>query len=326
MFNFLKQLLKPRAVHAKWLILLLLVTFFLLGFMGYLKPIEIFLSAERFSFQISSINISLYLIIKGSIAIIFMFWTVGILSEFIENRIKKLPKIRAGNKALITKIFQIFIYSLSFLILLDLLGINLTALTVFSGGIGIGLGFGLQKIASNFISGIILLFEKSIEDDDLIELDDGTFGSIKHTSARYTLIETFDGKEIMIPNEEFVTNRVINWTYSNTKGRIQVPIGVSYQSDIEKARQLIIEAAEEHSRCSKEPKPECYLREFGDSSVNFLLLFWVDDIIKGRYLPQSEVLFSIWKKFHDNNIDIPFPQRDLHIKNLDTLTGTTNGK
>jgi small-conductance mechanosensitive channel len=133
------------------------------------------------------------------------------------------------------------------------------------------------------------------------------------------LFETFDGKEIMIPNEDFVTTRVINWTYSNTKGRVAINIGVSYKSDIKKARELILEAAREHERCSQDPEPTCFLREFADSSVNFLLFFWVDDIIKGRYQPQSEVMFAIWDKFAENNIEIPFPQRDVHIKNPEAL-------
>lgn len=315
MYSLFLNFLRPRAVYAKWLLLIFLVAFFSLGFMNYLKPIEEFLDSEHLSFQVGTLKFSVYLLLKGAIAIIVLFWVAGIVSEFGENHIKNIRGMRASNKALITKALQILIYFLSFIITLDVLGIDLTALAVFSGAVGIGLGFGLQKITSNFVSGVILLFEKSIENDDLIELNDGTFGIIKHTSARYTLIETFDGKEILIPNEDFVTNRVTNWTYSNTKGRIEIAIGVSYNSDIEKAQQLMLEAAMEHPRCSKDPKPSCFLREFGDSSINFRLFFWVDDVLEGRYEPQSDVMFSIYRKFKENGIEIPFPQRDLHIKN-----------
>ena len=122
---------------------------------------------------------------------------------------------------------------MAFLFSLDLIGLDIMTFTVFSGAVGIGIGFGLQKVTSNFISGLILLFEKSIEQDDLIELNDGTYGFVQHTGARYTLIETFDGKEIMIPNEDFITNRVINWTYSNSNGRVDIELGVSYNSDLE---------------------------------------------------------------------------------------------
>ena len=153
----------------------------------------------------------------------------------------------------------------------------------------------------------------------MVELSDGTVGFVRHTGARYTLVETFENREIMIPNEDFITNRVTNWTFTNSKGRIDINIGVSYGSDLDKVYKLILEAAEENPNCSKDPKPECYLREFGDSSVNFLLYFWVDDIIKGKNRPRSEILFTIWRKFKEHNVEIPFPQRDLHIKNPEAL-------
>ena len=314
MHNLITLFLKPRVRYAKWLLLLLVIAFFSLGFLDYLELIESFLSTDRFSFQIGDIKFSLYLLLKGALTLIVLFWVTGIFADFGERRIKRIKGVRASNKALLTKALQIFIYFIAFLMVMNVMSIDLSSLAVIGGAVGIGIGFGLQKITSNFISGIILLFEKSIEDDDLIELIDGTLGTIKHISARYTLIESSDGKEIMIPNEDFVTNRVINWTYSNTKGRIQVTIGVSYKSDIELAHKLIIEAASEHPRCSAELKPECFLREFGNSSVNFLLLFWVDDINKGRNQPQSDVMFSIWRKFQENNIEIPFLQLDIHYK------------
>ncbi|WP_051548241.1 mechanosensitive ion channel family protein [Sneathiella glossodoripedis] len=121
----------------------------------------------------------------------------------------------------------------------------------------------------------------------------------------------------MIPNEDFITNRVTNWTFTNPKGRVEILIGVSYNSDIEFARELILQAATENERCSKDPAPQCYLREFADSSVNFLLYFWVDDVTEGRFEPQSDVMRAIWRKFKEHNIEIPFPQRDVHIKSKD---------
>lgn len=123
----------------------------------------------------------------------------------------------------------------------------------------------------------------------------------------------------MIPNEDFITNRVTNWTFSNSKGRVEINIGISYESDIEKAMELILEAAKEHPRCVDDPEPTCYLREFADSSVNFLLFFWVADVTEGRFEPKSDVMRSIWKKFKEHNITIPYPQRDLHIKNPEAL-------
>ena len=140
------------------------------------------------------------------------------------------------------------------------------------------------------------------------------------------LIETFDSKEILVPNEDLITSRVTNWTYTNSRGRVEISVGVSYGSDIEKAHELILEAAREHPRCIEEPEPKCYLRNFGDSSVDFILHFWVDDVTKGRWEPHSEVMFDIWRKFKENKIEIPFPQRDLHLKTSETIKVRSNGK
>ena len=253
--------------------------------------------------------------IKALITIVLFFLITGILTEFGEKRIKSIQGIHSSNKALINKAFHILIYFFGFIIALNILGIDLTAFAIFSGAIGIGIGFGLQKITSNFISGLILLFEKSIENGDMVELSDGTYGLIRKTSARYTLLETFEGREMMIPNEDFIINRVTNWTFNNRKGRLELNIGVAYESDIERAMELILEAAREHPRCMKDPGPSCYLKEFGDSSVNFMLFFWVEDVSSGRYRAKSDVMMSVWKKFKEHNITIPFPQRDIYIKN-----------
>ncbi len=319
MTNLLTQLLKPSERNSKLLLAIIAITFLATGLLGYLNPIITFLDSEALTFQVGETRISAYLVVKALIAITVLFGVASIFSEQGEKKIKALHRINASNRALMTKAFQIFIYFIAALIAFDILGIDLTALTVLGGAIGIGIGFGLQKITSNFISGLILLFEKSIEVDDLVELEDGTAGFVRHTSARYTLIETFEGRELMIPNEDFITKRVTNWTFSNTRGRIDINVGVSYGSDLELVCKLIVEAASEHPRCSKETPAECFLVDFGESSVNFTLFFWVEDIIEGRKRPRSDVLFSIWRKLKENNIEIPFPQRDLHIKNPEAL-------
>jgi small-conductance mechanosensitive channel len=319
MNKILTRLLRPKEWIVKLLLAIVVVAFLAAAFLGYLNPIITFLDSDTLAFQVGETRISAYLVVKALLAITLLFWVAGLFSDLSEKKIKTLRNIKASNRSLITKALQIFIYFIAALIALDVLGIDLTALTVLGGAIGIGIGFGLQKITSNFISGLILIFEKSIEEDDLVELEDGTAGFVRHTGARYTLIETFEGRELMIPNEDFITKRVTNWTFSNTKGRIDIDVGVSYGSDLEKASELILEAANEHPRCSKDTAAECFLVEFGDSSVNFTLFFWVDDIIEGRKRPRSDVLFSIWRKFKENNIEIPFPQRDLHIKNPEAL-------
>ena len=318
------HILKPKGSLAKWLVFLTMLAALALGTMGYFETIRHYTDTEALSFKLGDYRISAYEAMKALLIIALVFWSAAIASDIADSRIGKLKRLRAANRALMLKIVQIGIYFVSFLFALDILGIDLTTLTVFSGALGIGLGFGLQKIASNFISGIILLLEKSVEQDDLIELSDGTSGFVRKANARYMLIETFDSREILIPNEDLITNRVVNWTLTSSKGRIEIPIGVSYGSDIEKAKDLILEAATQHPRCMSDPGPKCYLRHFGDSSVDFILHFWVSDVTEGRWEPHSDVLFSIWHKFKENGIEIPFPQRDLHLKTPETISIVTS--
>ncbi|WP_169569391.1 mechanosensitive ion channel family protein [Sneathiella limimaris] len=312
------KILKPSGWRAKILLVVILAIFLSLDYWEVVQPIKTFLESDVMAFSIGEFRVTAYLVIKGSLLVFLLFWVTGIISEFGENRIKKINSLRASNKALIVKAFQIAVYFFAAIFFLDVLGIDLTNMAIFSGAVGIGIGFGLQKITSNFISGLILLFEKSVEEEDLVEMPDGTFGFVRHTGARYTLIEEFDGKEVMVPNEDFITSKVTNWTFTNTRGRVEIHVGVSYDCDIENARELILQAASEHPRCSHDPAPQCFLREFGDSSVNFLLYFWVDDVNMGRFEPHSDVMRTIWRKFKEHDIVIPYPQRDIHIKSQET--------
>lgn len=301
-----------------WTVALLTTATVSLSMLNLLGPLAEIL--DSYSFSLGKVKISLLKVIKLIFTLCILFWSAGILSKFIESYVKKIKALKTRSRELIIKAFQALLYFTIFLTILNILDIDLTALAVFSGAIGVGIGLGLQKIASNFISGIVLLFEDSVQLGDLVEIDGGISGIVKHAGTRYTLIELFDGREVMIPNEEFITQRIINWTLSNSKGRVEIKVGVGYNSDLEKAKQIMLECACGHPRCSKDTEPLCFLSEFGDSSVNFLLYFWVDDVIEGRLGPKSDVMFSIWKKFKENNIEIPFPQRDIHIKNADALT------
>ena len=320
MKNLLVSLLKPRAWVAKLLLISIATAFTALAYLGHLEPLKNFLNSEALTFKVGDFKLSIFFVLKIIFSVVILFWLAGIFAEFGENQIKKYSHMRSSNRAIVTKALQILIYFTAFIIALDLLGLDLTGLTIFSGAVGIGIGVGLQKITSNFISGIIILFEKAIEEGDLIELSDGTTGIVTRTGARHTRIETLQNRDIMIPNEDFITGRIINWTYSDTTGRIDIEIGVAYGSDLRLARELMLAAANEHPRCCKAPKALCFLDSFGDSSVNFLLYFWVDNIIEGNKEPKSDVLFSIWDKFKQHEIEIPFPQCDVHINNRETLT------
>ena len=314
MKNIWMNIIKPKAFHAKWLLLVFLAGVMYLWTQGYFDAAKEYLDTEELTYEVGSFKVSIYTALKALLSIIVVFWTTSIVIEFSDKRISSIKKMRISNKVLVQKILQIVIYIIAFLFVMNILGINLTSLAVFSGAIGIGLGFGLQKVAANFISGMILLFERALKPGDLVELDDGTFGFVRKSSSRSTLIETFDGKEILVPNEDFITKRVTNWTMSNNKARVDIPIGVSYGSNLDKVVEICLECAKKHERCLNDPEPVCWLREFGDSSVNFILIFWVSDVTLGRWNVQSEVMFDIWNKFKEYDIEIPFPQRDLNIR------------
>lgn len=265
-------------------------------------------------FKLGKIKISLYLIIKAFIVLLLVFWLSGLISRKSKSYFENNKNIKSSTKGIISKFIDIIIYSIVGLIILKTFGVDLTALAVIGGAVGVGIGFGLQKIASNFISGIILLFEKSVEVGDIVELDNGNiYGTIKHFGGRYTLVEANDGKEIMIPNEEFIISKVTNWTYSNNRARIEIKVGISYDSDIKLAKEIMLKLALEHKRCIKYPEPECYATSFNESDISMILYFWINDIIDGRMSAKSDVMIKILEQFQQNNIKIPFPQREIKI-------------
>ena len=292
-------------------IALVIIPITLLQLFGVWKPITTELKHWRMT--VGTVDITAYAAIKSIAAVIVLFWFASFITNLMDGRLKRIKSLRASNRVLIMKIFQILLYFVVFILLMQILGISLTALSVFGGALGVGLGFGLQKIASNFISGIILLFEKSMQVDDIIELQDGTFGTIKHTGARYTLIETPEGKEVLVPNEDFITQRMVNWTYSSKKARVEINVGVAYGTDMKLARSLMLQAASSHQSCIVDPTPQCYLTEFADSGITLMLHFWINDINDGRLAPKSDVMLSILESFSAHNISIPFPQREVRV-------------
>ena len=326
MTKFWTRIIKPSGAWSRWLLFLTLVAIVAAGVTGNLDVVRQYLDTEALTFRLGDFHLSLYGVLRACLLLVLIFWTTAAIAEGVQHRVHAMHNLRGTTRTLISKIGQIVIYIIAFLISMDILGINMTTLTVFSGAVGIGLGFGLQNITSNFISGLILLLERSVEIDDLVELPDGTTGFVRRSSARYTLIETLDGKEVLVPNEDFIIGHVTNWTLSTSKGRIEIKVGVAYDSDLEKAHALILEAATEHPLCIQDPAPQCFLRNFGDSSIDFILLFWVADVTLGRWKPQSDVMFAIWHKFRDNGIEIPFPQRDLHIKSPAALKEFIDGQ
>ena len=271
---------------------------------------------DGYALHLGDVRLSIFIVLKALVVLIVVMWISNLVSKRSKRYISSRTELHLSTRNIISKVVDISIYFLVFLIVLKTFGVDLTALAVIGGAIGVGIGFGLQKIASNFISGMILLLEKSIEVGDIIEVDNGAvLGTVKYFGGRYTQIQCFDGKEIMVPNEDFIIGKVTNWTYSDNKGRIKIDMGVAYGSDLEKVREIMISCAEEHPRCLKDPEIGCFLTGFGDSDIQFSLYFWVDDVDEGLFGPKSDVYMAIWKKFKKHKIEIPFPQREVKILN-----------
>lgn len=321
MSKWLKNVVKPGRILEPILVIGILLGLSLLSHFGYLDLAREALDRKAYAIQFGKYSFTPYEILNTLITLALIIWVASIVAGMGERLISGLPRVRLSDKAILIKIVQIAVYVIAFAAALDMLGIDLTTFAVLGGALGIGLGFGLQKIASNFISGLILVFERSIRVGDLVQMTDGITGYVRHAGARYTRLETFDGKEVLIPNEDFITGRVINWTYSNKKARVEIKVGISYTADLERAREIMLACAAAHPRCLPDPPPVCHVREFGDSAINLLLLFFVEDVTDGLYGPQSDVMIAIWKKFRETGIDLPFPQRDITIRNLRELKG-----
>ena len=241
------------------------------------------------------------------------------VTRLLESRIQTSRTLSPSVQVLFAKSLKIVLVSLAVLIAIRSVGIDLTALAVLGGAIGLGIGFGLQKVISNLISGVILLVDKSIKPGDVISVG-GTYGWVTGLGGRYVSIVTRDGIEHLIPNETLITERVENWTHSNNRSRLKARIGVHYGSDVRLAMKLCREAARSTERVLTDPAPRCLLIGFGDSSVDLELRFWIEDAQNGVRNVTSEVLLRVWDTFHEHGIEIPYPQRDLHIRSSQTQT------
>ena len=291
---------------------LILMPALILDIFGFLDiTIE---ALDSFAFKIGKVKISAYLIIKALTILILAFWFSGLLSRKTKSLVDSSKSIKSSTKGIIGKAIDTIVYSTVVVVTLKSFGVDMTTFTVIGGAIGVGIGFGLQKIASNFISGVILLLEKSVEVGDIVEVDAGQiFGTIKHFAGRYTLVEELDGKEVMIPNEEFIINKVTNWTYSNNRARLEINTRVSYNSDLEKVKEIMTRCALKQPRCLNYPEVEWFVTGFGEYDIKITMFIWVSDILEGRMRPKSDIFMSIWKEFKEHGIEIPYPQREVNL-------------
>ncbi|MBI1204268.1 MAG: mechanosensitive ion channel [Rhodopseudomonas sp.] len=314
----LAGLIRNRFVHR--MVALSAWTIAALSILGLLQPTMEAL--DSVAVVLGGLRITPLLVIKTSVLLLVTLWAANAVGDFFDRRIRGYSDLTPSIQVLIGKLMRLLLICFAILIVLSTVGIDLSALAFFSGAVGVGLGFGLQKIVSNLVSGIILLADKSIKPGDVISVGD-QFGWVTNMGARYTSVDTRDGREILIPNEDFVTQQVVNWSYSNYKMMLKATFGVSYDSNPHHVQKVAVAAAKSVPRVINDPAPVCYFEEFGDSSLNFSLRYWIADPANGIINVRAPVMLALWDAFNAEGIEIPFPVRDVRITQKATNAATT---
>lgn len=274
---------------------------------------------ESMSIDLGNIHISAYGLARTLIFGSLLFWLGRVSNATGQTIIRKQKSLDFRTREIVAKVFEVALFFTVILLILQLMGINLTTLAVFGGAVGVGLGFGLQTIASNFISGIIIIFDRSISVGDYIELEDGRTGMVTELNMRSTTLETYDGKDIVVPNEKFISSSFTNWTHKNIKQRYRVDFSVAYKTDVRSMIELIKNAVASHPQVLSGPnvpfeeRPDCEIDSFGDSGINMFVEFWMEGIDDGRNRVGGDLLLIILETLQDNGIEIPFPQRDIRV-------------
>jgi small-conductance mechanosensitive channel len=274
---------------------------------------------NEYQWTVGNINLTLLDLIRTLIFGALLFWLGAVSNTAGKSVIHTRQAWNANTRELIAKLFEITVFFIIFLLLLQIMGINLTALAVFGGALGIGLGFGLQQIASNFISGIIILIDRSITPGDYIELEDGRGGWLRELNTRYGILETYDGKDIMVPNELFITSSYTNWTHKDKRQRYPLNFQVAYSTDLDLLFDLIRGICTAHPKVLSgddlpiEFRPDAEIAGFGDSGIDILVEFWMNGIDDGENRVGADLLHSIWRMIQEQGMQIPFPQREIRI-------------
>jgi len=260
-----------------------------------------------------AIKLSLIQIFLLVALLIAVFWFSSGTKRFLFNRVLAQSGLDRSLQYAIAQIISNIVLVIGVFFVLENTGIHLAALTVFAGAVGVGLGFGLQNIASNFISGLVILTERPITIGDRVEVA-GIAGQVEHIRARSTVIRTNDNIMMIVPNTKFIDSPVTNWTYGDRRVRFRISVGVAYGSDVNKVRDVLLAVADENSHTLKEPAPSVFLEKFGDSSIDFKLMVWSSEMSARPSRYRSDLNFAIAEKFRETGIEFPFPQRDVHIR------------
>ena len=281
-----------------------------LSILGQLQPaLEVL---DSVAVDLGGLRLSPLLLIKLAVLLAVALWLTNIASNFVESRITRSSDLTPSIQVLLVKMIRLALMIFAVAVVMSAVGINLSALAIFSGAAGVGIGFGLQKIVANFISGIILLADKSVKPGDLVTIGDST-GRINEMKTRYISVAAGDGREFLIPNEDLVTQKVVNWTYTDKNTLVKISFGTNYEADPRLVCKLAIETAAAAPRALKPKPPNCILTEFTEAGMKFSLTFWIADP-DGMDNVKSEVMLSLWDAFKREGIRVPYPVREIRIR------------
>lgn len=273
---------------------------------------EILNALEDVKFNIGKHPVNLLLALQGVLTVLVTIFIALWFSRVIENKLMRVQGINMNLRVVLAKLLRVILLFIAVLIALSAVGLDITMLSVFGGALGVGLGFGLQRIASNYVSGFIILLDKSMQIDDIVTID-GHYGVVSDLRTRYMVLRKLDGTEVIIPNETLITTPVINHSFSDHKGKITMPVQVGYDSSLELAMQLMTDIAQDNPRVLVEPAPSVQIKGFGESGIDLVLAFWIPDPEAGSAALQSDVYLAVWKAFNKHAISIPYPQREVRI-------------
>jgi small-conductance mechanosensitive channel len=287
--------------------------FALLNILHLLAPTLALL--DRLAITLGSFRLSLLTVLQGMISLAVLLWAAVLASKVLERRIHELPNLTPSVQVLIGKLLKATLITLAVVIALTSVGLDVSAIALFSGGLGLGIGFGLQKIVSNMISGVVLLLDKSIKPGDVIQIS-GTYGWVASLGARYVSIETRDGTEFLVPNEDIITHQVVSWTHQNDLARLKVQVQVPFDTDLDEALALLLKAAGKPVRVLKEPAPRALVLDFRDGRAELELRFWIRDARNGIRNVSSEVRLEIWRLFRAHGLSLPVPRHDITVSSF----------
>ena len=313
---FIRYLVKPRPwiralentiASLVWVIVALYL-------FGLLSPIRESLVQVQFSFGDNDFSLFLVLqVLFGSALAVLFAVTLG---QFIENRLMKVDQLDMNARVMLNKVFKITLYVVAVVVALSSIGLDLTFLSVFGGAFGVGLAFGMQKIASNYVCGFIILLDKSIHIGDILMVGEH-YGVVTLIRSRYTVLRKLDGIEVIIPNETLISENIINHTLTDRKSRISIDVQISYKSSVDKAFEILLNSAKNESRVLNDPAPSVFLMKFADSGIDIMLSFYIVDPEEGSWGLKSDIYREIWDEFQKHGIEIPYPYRTVEIINSD---------